>query len=116
MQCLLALGFVARRVGISKADTEWMVDDEGSVGHSIMEVWPHLYHKWVVLDADLNVHCEQDGVPLNALEIHRAWVNRKWADVRLIQGPTAFRLTDKSELGLRGGSVRGRPPRCVMDV
>ena len=95
MQCLLALGFVARRFGISKAATEWVAADEGNLGHSITEVWSHQFHKWVLLDADMNVHYERDGIPLSVLEIHDAWVGRRWNEVRMVQGPTPFRMTDK---------------------
>ncbi len=100
MQCFLALGFVARRASISKAATEWMAHDEGNIGHSIPEVYSHDFHKWIMLDADMNVHYELDGVPLSVLEIHRAWVERRWDDVRLVQGPTPFRRTDKESSGL----------------
>ena len=39
MQSLLALGFVARRAGLAKAQTEWMALDEGNIGHSVPEVY-----------------------------------------------------------------------------
>jgi hypothetical protein len=99
VQCLLALGFVARLVSISKTATEWMADEEGNIGHAEMEVWSHQFHKWVLLDADLNCHYERDGVPLSALEIHRAWVERRWDQIRMVQGPTPFRMTDRSSCG-----------------
>jgi hypothetical protein len=99
MQCLLALGFVARLVSLSKTATEWTAADEGNVGHAVTEVWSHQYHKWVVLDADLNVHYERDGQPLNALEVHHAWVTRQWPAVRQLQGPTPYRMTEKRSAG-----------------
>jgi len=99
MQCLLALGFVARQVGISKASAEWMAHDEGNIGHSICEAWSHQYHKWVLLDADLNIHYERNGLPLSMLEIHRAWVTRRWDAVRVVEGPTSFKITTKPESG-----------------
>ena len=61
MQCLLALGFVARTVSIAKTATEWMAHDERGIGHSITEVWSHQFHKWIMLDPDYNVHYERDG-------------------------------------------------------
>ena len=61
MQSLLALGFVARRAGIAKAQSEWMALDEGNIGHSVPEVYSHDFHKWILLDADMNVHYELDG-------------------------------------------------------
>ena len=100
MQSLMALGFVARRGGISKAQTEWMAYDEGNIGHSIPEVYSHDLHKWIMLDADMNVHYELDGVPLSILEIHRAWVGGRWGEVRMVQGRTPFRRTNKTSSGL----------------
>ena len=99
VQCLLALGFVARPIGIAKAATEWMAADEGNVGHAVMEVWSHQFHKWVLLDPDANVHYERDGVPLSALEIHMVWVERRWEQIRMLQGPTPFRMTDRAGAG-----------------
>lgn len=99
MQCLLAVGFVARSVSICKPATEWMAADEGNIGHSVVEAWSHQFHKWAVLDPDLNVHYERNGVPLSALEVHRAWVGRRWDTVRLVQGPTPFRVTSKPGSG-----------------
>ena len=99
MQCLLSLGFVARTLSICKPESEWMSADEGNIGHSIVEFWSHEYHKWILLDPDLNVHYERGGVPLSVLEIHRAWVTRRWDDVSMITGPTPFRVTDKVESG-----------------
>jgi hypothetical protein len=102
MQCLLAAGFVARDVSICKPSTEWMAADETNIGHSVVEAWSHQFHKWILLDPDLNVHYEhlaRPGVPLSVLEIHRAWVTRRWDEVRLVQGPTPFRVTDKPGSG-----------------
>jgi hypothetical protein len=100
MQSLLALGFVARRAGIAKAQTEWMALDEGNIGHSVPEVYSHDFHKWIMLDADMNVHYELDGVPLSVLNIHRAWVGGRWAEVKMVSGAKPFRRTEKTSSGL----------------
>ena len=100
MQSLLALGFVARRAGIAKAQTDWMALDEGNIGHSIPEVYSHDFHKWIMLDADMNVHYELDGVPLSVLEIHRAWVTRRWNEVKMVTGAKPFKRTEKTSSGL----------------
>lgn len=99
MQCLLSLGFVARNLSICKPASEWMAEDEGNIGHSIVEFWSHQYHKWILLDPDLNVHYERDGVPLSVLEIHRAWVTRCWDEVSMLTGVVPFRVTDKAVSG-----------------
>ena len=51
-ECCQALGFVARAVSICKDHTDWKAPDEGNTGHSVVEVWSHQFHKWVLLDAD----------------------------------------------------------------
>lgn len=99
MQCLLALGFVARNLSICKPASEWMAEGEGNLGHSIIEFWSHDYHKWILLDPDLNVHYEREGIPLSVLEIHNAWVTRRWDEVEMLTGPTPFRVTDKAISG-----------------
>ena len=100
MQSLLALGFVARRAGIAKAQTDWMALDEGNIGHSVPEVYSHDFHKWILLDADMNVHYELDGVPLSVLEIHRAWVGGRWSEVKMVTGAKPFKRTEKTSSGL----------------
>ena len=100
MQSLLALGFVARRAGIAKAQSEWMALDEGNIGHSVPEVYSHDFHKWILLDADMNVHYELDGVPLSVLEIHRAWVGGRWSEVKMVTGAKPFKRTEKTSSGL----------------
>ena len=100
MQSLLALGFVARRAGIAKAQSEWMALDEGNIGHSVPEVYSHDFHKWILLDADMNVHYELDGLPLSVLEIHRAWVERRWNEVKMVTGAKPFKRTEKTSSGL----------------
>ncbi len=104
MQSLMALGFVARRAGIAKAQTDWMALDEGNIGHSVPEVYSHDLHKWVMLDADMNVHYELDGMPLSVLEIHRAWV-----------GPTMVRSEDGDRgEALQAGRRRRAPACCTV--
>ena len=65
IQCCLALGWQARFVSTSTS---------GPFGHSVAEVWSNEYAKWVVMDTDYNIHYTRDGVPLNALELHNAWL------------------------------------------
>ena len=98
MQCLLALGFVARTVSIAKTATEWMAHDERGIGHSITEVWSHQFHKWIMLDPDYNVYYERDGAIACPLA---RWISighgsaRRWNEVRMMEGPTPFRLSDR---------------------
>jgi hypothetical protein len=72
----VALGFTAR-IQIMRA-------------HCIAEVWSNEHRKWVAFDVggDTNdatkatYHLERDGVPLSALEIHRAHVARELKGLR----------------------------------
>ena len=79
--CAAALGFTAR--------TQIMRS------HCINEVWSNEHGKWVAMDVggDSNdetkftYHFERRGVPLSALDAHRAWVKQDFADVRIVPAP-----------------------------
>ena len=81
--CSAALGFTAR--------TQIMRS------HCINEVWSSQHGKWVAMDVggDSNdetkftYHFERQGVPLTALEAHRAWVEQDYEDVRIVPEPPA---------------------------
>ena len=79
--CTAALGFTAR--------TQIMRS------HCINEVWSNQYGKWVAMDVggDANdetkftYHFERRGMPLSALDAHRAWVEKDFADVKIVPEP-----------------------------
>jgi len=87
-QCALSLGYNARLLGLAH--------------HGVAEIWSHQYRKWIVID----VECVQPegwdrygtaiyldkrtGIPMGALELHRAWKNNDTNNV--IQ---QFYLTDE---------------------
>jgi hypothetical protein len=73
LQSLAALGYTARYIEIGSRDNPY--------AHYLTEVWSNDYDKWVVMDADFNVHFERGGVPLSALEVHDALVSSRLADV-----------------------------------
>lgn len=98
-QCALALGFQARRLDIGKTNSAWIAPGEENVGHSVVEVWSQDWHKWVVLDPDLNVHYERQGIPLHGLEIHRLWKDGRWREIQLVRGDAPFRVTTSPESG-----------------
>lgn len=86
-----ALGWPARSVGIAIADCECPRDYHvGNVGHAVAEIWSNELEKWVLMDPDLNVHYERDGVPLNALEIREAWLTGQADRVAMVQDEPAF--------------------------
>ncbi len=61
-------GLVARNLGVDRNDK----DLGKSAHHGVNEVWSNDYAKWVLLDAKYDIHFEQRGVPLSALEVHEA--------------------------------------------
>jgi hypothetical protein len=81
LQSLAALGWTARYVEIGTNDNPY--------AHFVLEVWSNQFNKWILLDADYNVHFERDGVPMSALEIHDAVVASDMAGVVAVTGPRA---------------------------
>ena len=56
-------GYVTRRLGAGPG----LKTNGGH--HGVTEVWVNKFGKWVVMDAEYELHFEKDGVPLSALEI-----------------------------------------------
>ena len=77
VQCCASLGLHARQVSV-----QW--EDGG--GHSVTEVWSNDLGRWVLMDVDFDNHYVRDDVPLNALELHHAWLERKTGDIQKIEG------------------------------
>ena len=91
VECARALGWVARPVGLAVRDNSFpRGHNVGNVGHSVPEIWSNQRRKWLIMDPDLNVHYERDGVPLSALEIHDAWLSHE--AVTMVQQEPAFTL------------------------
>jgi hypothetical protein len=88
MQCALALGWQARRLGIDRDHTR----NESSTHHGVTEVWSDQLDKWIVVDAMFDVHYEKAGVPLNALELGDEWSRDQGADVEIRRGPRRRRV------------------------
>jgi len=78
LQSLAALGFNARYVEIGSIDNPY--------AHYINEVWSNDFDKWVMMDANYNVHFERDGVPMSVLEIHDALLDDTLGNVRPVLG------------------------------
>lgn len=71
-QVLVSMGYTARLVSLN---------DHGNV-----EVWSNQFRKWVVLDAELNLHYEKDGIPLNMVELLEENYAEKPSRVEIIRG------------------------------
>jgi hypothetical protein len=78
LQSLAALGMQARYVELGSTVNPY--------AHFVMEVWSNQFNKWVVIDADYNLHFERDGIPLSALEVHEALARNELAEVSVVLG------------------------------
>jgi|GEM_PF-290739 len=76
VQCAQALGYPARSI---------------FRGHALSEAWSNEYKKWMVMDAGMDpndrrratYNFERNGVPLNELEVHKAYfIDKKWDDIQ----------------------------------
>ena len=89
IQCLLSLGWQARRLFV-RSKFEGIpipsLPGHGHIGHRISEVWSNQYRKWILMDADLNVHYKHGGVPLCAFEIRSLCLAGKTERINIIQG------------------------------
>lgn len=101
VECARALGWVARLVGLAIRDNAFpRGHNVGNVGHNVPEIWSNQYRKWIVLDPDLNVHYEREGVPQSALELHDAWLAQEGEAVHLVQEDPPFRLPSGPDVAL----------------
>ncbi len=73
VQCALSVGIIGRYVGLFK-------------GHVVAEVWSDQFAKWIVMDVDNDLHYEHNGIPLNALELHRIWEEKKFSEANAVKG------------------------------
>jgi hypothetical protein len=70
-ECAAALGWQARKIGVDRYHGP---EGMGSSHHGVAEVWSNQFRKWVVIDAQSNVHFEKAGIPLSAWEIRAEWL------------------------------------------
>jgi len=120
-ECCTALGFPARPVGAGIERGEFPRDyNYGNVGHSVMEAWSNDHRKWVLLDADLNVHYQRAGEPLNALDLHDAWLSGAADGVEMVQDEPGFVIPTGETLKVRnelhnGEEVSAEAMRLTME-
>jgi hypothetical protein len=77
-QLCLGLGFIARPVVTSSGPTMH------TGGHFVSEVYSHEHNKWVMMDANYDIHYELDGEPLNALEVHNLYYRGETEKIRVV--------------------------------
>ena len=81
-----------------------MLSSEGyKFDHGVVETWSNLFNKWVLMDPDFNIHYELNGIPLNAVELHNIWSEKKWNLVKVIKGfprPVGYDVETRSKYKL----------------
>lgn len=82
VQAALALGWSPRYVGV--------FDQAAGRGHVTVEIWSNQFNKWILMDPTYNVHFERRGVPLNALELHAAWLENATQSIDIAGGRHHF--------------------------
>ncbi len=70
IECMRALGYPARFVGLARDVTAFETG-----GHGCVEVWSNQYEKWIMFDGQNNAWWEHDNTPLNAHECHRLYMS-----------------------------------------
>lgn len=73
-ECLLALGFIVRGVGVMTRDVSEV--KEGG-GHVINEYYSNDFNKWVFIDTQFDIVAVKDGVPLNSVELQRVIAHKE---------------------------------------
>ncbi len=106
IECARALGWVARPVGIGIRDIAFpRGHNMGNIGHSVSEIWSNQHRKWVLLDADMNMHYLRDSVPLSALELHDAWMADEADAVTVVAEEPAFVMPGERAVELANTTV-----------
>lgn len=82
-QLCLGVGLIARPVIITRNET--MHDG----GHFVSEVYSNDYQKWMVMDANYDIHYDYNGQLLNALELHNLYLEGKQEQV-LVKGDPSY--------------------------
>jgi hypothetical protein len=70
-QVMLAAGYQARLVSIT---------------HGMAEVWSDQFGKWVLMDAELDLHYEKNGIPLSMMDMHNENFGGDPASIRIVRG------------------------------
>lgn len=84
VECAHALGWQTRKIGVDRKHPGGY--QLGSSHHGVAEVWSNQFCKWIVMDAQSNLHFEKEGVPLSAYEIREEWLRNQGKDVDHIVG------------------------------
>jgi hypothetical protein len=94
-QILISMGYNVRLVQISE------MEKGGYNGHGMTEVWSNQYLKWITMDADLNLHYQRNGVPLNLLELHNERYKSGPTDIHMVYGePLQLKGEDRKKYNI----------------
>jgi len=103
IHCCLSLGLPARLLNLHRGIApSYAIGFESKRPdpideHVIAEVYCSELRKWVMMDCDFDYHYERAGVPLNAWEIHQAFLNNETSALTVCPGPGA---AGYAEIGL----------------
>ncbi len=93
-QVMLSMGYQVRLCQLSEI---------GYNGHGVTEVWSNQFNKWIEMDADLNLHYEKDGIPLNMIEIHNEVEAGREIGIKIIRGvQTSGDGESEKDIGIYG--------------
>ena len=90
VQCSLAAGLPARVVGIHRKEVDFPHGYAGNSGHTVAEVYCREPAKWVLMDTDANCFYTINDTPAGALDLHRAWHERRGENVRQVLDEPLF--------------------------
>lgn len=80
IQVVVSVGYQARLISLFS-------NYKDQADHAVVEVWVDDFAKWVVFDTDFNLYyTNKFGIPLNALELHRALMSGVTKDIRVVKG------------------------------
>jgi hypothetical protein len=99
-QIVLAMGHTSRLV---------------SIGHGMAEVWSNQFQKWITMDAELDLHYEKDGIPLNMLEVHDENFQPGPCRAQLIRGKQAH-ASDVKKPSLDGMIKYHLNPNVIVEM
>ncbi len=83
VECAQALGWQTRRIAVDRRHGPAGMT---SAHHGVAEVWSNQFRKWVVMDAQSNLHFEKEGIPLSGWEIRAEWLENQGKDVDHVVG------------------------------
>ncbi len=93
MTASLSLGRNARLIHLQSTSSQ----SKGYLGHYVIEVWLNELKKWILFDPTVNIYYLYKNKPATTLEVHRAYVNGKTEDVKVVKEGKLYPLDSFNE-------------------